>query len=132
MTAAQKYAWFNLMVIAVTCALVAITYPFLGHRAFGCFGMLGLLGLDPLFFRKKPGRVVADERDHLIWAQATLVAFAVFWLAFTLSASVLVPAVYGWDGALPVTYVCLGVAGGFMLFLGVQAATILVRYAQGY
>ena len=130
MTAAQKYAWFNLLVIGGSGALIAVSYPWIGQRAFGWFGLLGFLGLDPLFFRKSEGQVVADERDHLIWSQATLAAFAAFWVVFALAASVVVPTIYGWDGALPVVYVALSVAGGTMLFLGVQSATILICYTQ--
>jgi hypothetical protein len=66
MSAMQKFAWFNLAVIALTLMAVVSLFPFLGKGALGGFGFLGLTGFGPYFFRKKPGHVLADERDQLI------------------------------------------------------------------
>ena len=53
MSAAQKHAWFNLTVITLTLLIVFTLIPFLGKGALGGFGLSGLLGLGPFFFRKR-------------------------------------------------------------------------------
>ena len=63
MNASQKEAWFSLGVVLSALVIVAALVPFLGKGAMGGFGLLGLLGLNPLFFRKRHGAVVLDERD---------------------------------------------------------------------
>src|SRR5271155_5604416 len=61
MSAMQKFAWFNLIVIGTTLVVVLALVPF-GKGALGGFGLLGLLGFGPFFFRRKPGKVLMDER----------------------------------------------------------------------
>ena len=61
MSAAQKHAWFNLVIVLLCVITVVALIPVLGvQRAQGGFGILGLLGLGPLFFRKRAGVVVSD------------------------------------------------------------------------
>src|SRR5437899_10058017 len=99
MSATQKFAWFNLAVIALTLVVVLALLPFLGKGALGGFGFLGIIGLGPLFFRKRPGQVVADERDILIQRRAWILAYALFWVVFVLAAVLFAPLVYGQEGA---------------------------------
>lgn len=127
----QKFAWFNLAVVALTLLVVFALLPLVGARAMGGLGCLGLLGFGPLFFRQKPGQVVADERDHLIQWRAWIFAYALFWVAFVFVAALLSPAVYGEDGAVPVTIVRVSVVGGFMLVYAVASVAILAQYAGG-
>jgi hypothetical protein len=128
----QKFAWFNLAVIALTLLVVFSLLPLLGYRAMGGLGCLGLLGFGPLFFfRKKPGQMVADERDHLIQWRAWIFAYALFWVVFVLVASVLSAVVYGEDGAVPVTIVRISVFWAFLLVYALASAAILVQYAGG-
>src|ERR1700730_3421698 len=115
MSRMQKFAWFNLAVIALTLLVVLSLLPFLGYRAMGGLGCLGLIGFGPLFFRKKPGQVVADERDHLIQWRSWIFAYALFWGIFVLVAVVVSAMVYGEDGAVPVSVVRLSVFWAFML-----------------
>jgi hypothetical protein len=131
MSASQKFAWFNLAVIGLTLLLVLSLLPFMGHRAMGGFGCLGLIGLGPLFFRKKAGRVVMDERDHLIQWRSWIVAYSLFWVAFVLAAVFLSAVVYGEDGAVPVNVVQVSVGWGFMFVYAVASIAILVQYAGG-
>src|SRR5688572_6347881 len=105
MSPMQKFAWFNLAVIVVTLAVILSLFPFLGARALGGLGFLGLIGFSPLFFRGQPGKVVTDERDQLIQQRSWILAYAVFWVVFVLAAVVLSAAVYGEDGAVPVSVV---------------------------
>ena len=131
MSPMQKFAWFNLAVIALTLLVVFSLLPFLGYRAMGGLGCLGLIGFGPLFFRKKPGQVLTDERDHLIQARSWIVAYALFWVVFVLAAVVLSAVVYGEDGAVPVSVVRMSVAWGFMLVYGLASLAILAQYAGG-
>jgi hypothetical protein len=131
MSAMQKFAWFNLAVIAVTLVAVLSLLPFLGKGALGGFGFLGLIGFGPLFFRKKPGQVLTDERDQLIQWRSWIFAYAVFWVVFVLVAVVLSAVVYGEEGAVPVSVVRISVGCGFMLVFALASIAILVQYAGG-
>ena len=102
----------------------------LGRGALGGFGLLGLLGLGPLFFRRKAGGVVVDERDQAIQRRSVLVAYTVFWLAFV-AACVSLPGVLrvggvGAGGRGPVERLRRPDAGGRR----VSVAT-LVQYRRG-
>lgn len=127
----QKFAWFNLAVIGFTLVVIVALFPFLGHRAMGGMGFLGVIGLSPLFFRGQPGKVLADERDVLIQQRSWVLAYALFWLVFVLAAVVLSAAVYGQNGAVPVGVVQVSVAWGFMFVYSVASIAILVQYARG-
>jgi hypothetical protein len=80
----QKMSW--LMVIsmggAVVLSIIAVTvgYYMVGFpRAWAglaFWGLGGIGGLGPLIFKKDPGSVQADERDHLICLKAARVGFA--------------------------------------------------------
>jgi hypothetical protein len=131
MSATQKFAWFNLAVIALTLVAVLSLLPFLGRGALGGCGILGLLGFGPLFFRKKPGQVVTDERDQLIQGRSWILAYALFWVVFVLAAVFLSAVVYGEDGAVPVSVLRWSVACGFMLVYALASVAILVQYAGG-
>ena len=48
MSRMQKFAWFNLAVIALTLLVVFALLPFVGHRAMGGLGFLGLGAMDKL------------------------------------------------------------------------------------
>src|SRR6266404_2910925 len=114
MSQMQKFAWYNLAVIALTLVIVFSFLPFLGYRAMGGLGFLGFIGFGPLFFVKKAGQVIIDERDALIQQRSWILAYALFWVFFVLAAVFLSAWYYGWDGAIPVSVVQLSVAWGFM------------------
>ncbi|HEY7331130.1 MAG TPA: hypothetical protein VH592_26075 [Gemmataceae bacterium] len=131
MSAMQKFAWFNLAVIVFALLVVFSLMPFLGSRAMGGFGFLGFLGFAPLFFRKKPGKVLFDERDQQIQLLSFILAYSVCWVVFVLAAVYLSTAVYGENGAVPVVVVQWSVMCGFMLMQAVGSIAILVQYAGG-
>ena len=126
----QKEALFNLVVIALAITTVGLLYPILGRAALGGLGLLGFLGLAPMFYRKRRGQVIADERDNLIRIRSMILAYSVFWLAFV-GSTMLSFVVYGFDGAVPVTVIANAVWIGFMLVVGTQAIATLVQYARG-
>ena len=131
MSRMQKFAWFNLAVIALTLLVVFSLLPFLEYRAMGGLGFLGLMGVGPLFFRKKPGQVVTDERDRLIQWRSWIFAYAVFWVVGVFFAAILSALVYGEDGAVPVSVVRMSVFWALMLVYGLASIAILVQSAGG-
>jgi hypothetical protein len=131
MSALQKFAWFNLAVIVLTFVAVLALVPFLGKGALGGFGFMGLTGLGVLFFRKRPGKVLIDERDTLILRRSWIAAYALFWVVFVLAAGLLSPLVYGQDGVVPVLVVQYSVFCGFMLVYALVSVAILLQYAGG-
>ncbi|HLJ95158.1 MAG TPA: hypothetical protein VKU02_18420 [Gemmataceae bacterium] len=131
MSATQKYAWFNLAVIAGTLVVIVVLLPFLGKGALGGCGFLGLIGFGVLFFRKQPGKILTDERDRVIQLRSIILAYAVFWIVFVLAAALVSPWIYGQDGTIPVWVVQMSVFGGFMLVNAVMSIAILVQYAGG-
>jgi hypothetical protein len=130
MAALQKFAWFNLAVIAFTLAVVSIL-SFWGKGALGGFGFAGLLGFGVLFFRQRPGQVVTDERDFLIQRRSWILAYSLFWVIFVLAAVLLAPLVYGWEGAVPVLVIQISVFCSFMLLNALVSIAILVQYTGG-
>ena len=131
MSALQKFAWFNLIVIGFTVAAIVSLAPFLGKGALGGFGLLGLIGFGPFFFRKRKGQVLADERDVLIQQRSWIVAYSLFWVVFVVVAVFLSAAVYGGDGAVPVAVVQMSVAAAFMIVYGLASVAILLQYVGG-
>src|SRR5271165_1131723 len=130
MNASQKEAWFNLVVVLSALIMVAALVPFLGKGALGGFGFLGFLGLSPVFFRKRPGAVVLDERDTQIRLRSQFCAHLVFWLLFVLAAMT-APAVYGWDGSVPVGLVMTSVFCGMIVITVVSSLATLIQYGRG-
>ncbi|QDT95930.1 hypothetical protein [Gimesia aquarii] len=131
MSASQKHAWFNLMVILVSLIAVICLYPFLGWKANGALGLCGLLGFGPFFYRKRENEVVMDERDLLIEKRSTLLGYSVFWVVYVLVASLLLPMVYGKQGSIPVMVVQWSVFYALVLFLGLKSLATLVQHGRG-
>jgi hypothetical protein len=130
MNASQREAWFNLVVVLSALAMVTALVPFLGKGAMGGFGLLGFLGLSPVFFRKRHGAVVLDERDTQIRLRSQFCAHLVVWLLFVLAAMT-APAVYGWDGSVPVAMVMASVFCGMMVLYAVSSLATLIQYGRG-
>jgi hypothetical protein len=120
-----------LAVIALTLVVVLALLPLLGKGALGGFGLLGFLGFGSLFYRKRPGQVLTDERDQLIQRRSWVLAYSVFWVVFVLAAVVLSAFVYGEDGAVPVSVLRWSVFCGFMLVTALASIATLVQYAGG-
>lgn len=129
MSALQKFAWFNLAVIALALVVVLALVPLLGRGALGGLGVLGFLGFGPFFFRKKPGQVLTDERDQLIQRRSIVLGYSVFWVVFVFVGVVLSAAVYGLDGAVPVWVVQNSVCFGIMFVYAAASLAILIQYA---
>ena len=140
MNRTQKKAWFNLTVTVVTLLLAAAAIGTLAiivgmPRALGGLGFLGLwglLGLEPVLFRAKPGQptVDFDERDLQIDRKATLGAFAITYVYFV-AACMITWFIVGPDGVVRVVVLPGIVAGGFITSQIVRSVAILVQYKEG-
>ena len=89
MNAVEKVAWTELIVSVVAVVVVLALYPSMGNAATGGFGLLGLLGMAPLFLRKRGNQVVRDERDAKIEKLSSWVGFGTGWLVMMLSLAVI-------------------------------------------
>lgn len=130
MTSLQKFAWYNLGIISLTGLAVAVGYPIMGSPALGFLGILGFLGFGPLFFLKRGGKVIFDERDRLIQFRASTIAYSIFWVIFVMVCVFGTSTIYGENGDVPVTVVRLSVFWALMLVYLVQSIAILVQYAR--
>lgn len=97
----QKAAWFVLIVIGITVVLYGAAVPLFSwwfHRtmaeaavpALGVFGLLGLTGLETLFYRASRGGVLGnepamDERDWMLLTRAWTAGMRTFWLLFCIA-----------------------------------------------
>jgi hypothetical protein len=131
MSPAQRYAWFNLVVICVTLSVMLVLTPALGfRRAQGGLGILGLMGFGPLVFRKRPGKVFMDERDFLIQIRAWVLAYSLFWVVFV-GICVAAPFTFGTSGVVAVEWIQMSVWYAFMLVWGISAIATISQYAWG-
>jgi uncharacterized membrane protein len=130
MSAAQRNAWFNLIVVLVSVALVVGLSALMGWpKAIGGFALLAMLAFGPLFYRRRGAQVVVDERDVSIQRRSIVIGYGVFWLAFV-AACVSLPMVYGERGSVPVWMVTSAVWWGVAIVYGVAAAATLVQYGS--
>lgn len=97
----QKAAWFVLIVIGGTLVLYGAAVPALSwwfHRtmadaagpALGVFGLVGLTGFEPLFYRRNASQrnkpvATMDERDWLLSKKAWTAGMRIFWLTFCIA-----------------------------------------------
>ncbi len=80
MSAMEKVAWTEVVVSVAAVITVAVLYPWLGHRATGGFGLLGLLALSVVFVRRRGERVVVDERDREIERRSAKIGVETAWM----------------------------------------------------
>lgn len=132
MLASQKHAWFTVAVVLSSVVAVAALVPVLGlPRATGAFGLLGVLGFGPLFYRKRPGEVVTDERDAMIQRRSLAITAAVFWVLFV-EFCVFAPwFYYGSDGAVPVWMVQSSVLVAWVVVSLTYSVATLCQYGWG-
>lgn len=137
MNRAQKVAWFTLVVLALALGLslaaFCVGYFVLGVPAqraaagFGFIGIMGLVGLTPILFRKDKAKVQCDERDLVIQRNAAVAAYATFWLLFV--AAAMVPwFITGPNGMITINYLPWMVFGGMFVVVLVQAIVTLSQY----
>jgi uncharacterized membrane protein YbhN (UPF0104 family) len=137
MNRAQKIAWFTLVVATLSLGLSVIAfcigYFIFGAPArqaaagFGFIGIMGLIGLTPVLFRKDKDKVLADERDLMILRKAGIIAYSIFWVLFV--AAAMIPwFIIGPNGTITVNYLPWMVFGGMFVVMFVQSLVTLSEY----
>lgn len=140
----QKAAWYVLVVISGTFALYCAAIPAFSwwfHRsmaeaaapALGLFGLLGLTGLETLFYKSSNEMAPAmDERDWLLARRAWTTGMAIFWLLFcTAGVGIWVYLYYlmGLDRVtMPVFVFPVIIGGAAVIFMFSKALAILHLY----
>ena len=128
MNASEKVAWMEVVVTALSLAVVLILYPWLGYAATAGFGLLGFLGFGVVFMRQRGDEVVMDERDQQILQHATFQGFGIAWMGLFLS----LIAVSMWHGyheqAVPVYILIWLIWLQFALCYGIKGLLTLRAY----
>ncbi len=132
MTAQQRNAWYNLLVFAVAVAAYLVLVPLIGFsRAWGAFGLCGLWGFGVLFYKRKRGRLVQDERDEQIGRRSLLFAYSVFWLYFV--GACMIPwglLFFRGEESISVHVLPHLVFGGMIVVVLAQSVAILIQYGR--
>ena len=137
MNRAQKMAWFNLIVVAITigvtaAVVISLTLSYVMPSALVGLGFGGIIVfslITPLVFRAKqqPGEVSFDERDKQIHHRASVASdnasLAVF-LAVCMGSLFVV----GLSGSVPVHALPLMVCWAFVAGKLAESVAILVQY----
>ncbi|HUU27374.1 MAG TPA: hypothetical protein VM123_06145 [archaeon] len=86
MTSMQKFAWANLVVIALIIIAYLCLIPYFGIQKTtqgmaGMIGIIGLWGFVPIYYGiKRPRKLVFDERERAIFSRSLLAVLFVLWL----------------------------------------------------
>ena len=128
MNAVEKVAWTELLVSIGAAVVVFSLYPWVGEAAQGGFGLLGLLGITPLFLRKRGNQVVRDERDVEIEKLSSWFGFGTAWFVMTVSLA----AVTMWHAHIhrdvSPGLLCTLIWTQFALCFAIKGATTLIQY----
>ena len=80
MNAMEKVAWTEFVVSLAAVVVATLLFPWLGPRASGAFGLLGLIAFSLVFVRRRGNRVVFDERDNAIRRRAAGIGIGSAWM----------------------------------------------------
>lgn len=128
MNPVQKVAWTELIVSVLAIVLVATLYPWLGSAALGGFALLGLLGITPLFLRRRGNQVVRDERDAQIEQIASWFGFGTAYFLLMLS-MVAITLFYGQQQRdVPTSLLSVLLWSQFAFCYAIKGATALLQY----
>ena len=137
MNRVQKIAWFNLIVIGVSCILSGITIAVLTSivgmpRAFGGMGFMGIcgiMGFSNWIFRKDKGQVILDERDKLINKRAALAGFGASYL-FVGLVCMLPFFILGPRASMQVHWLPMIFMGAGLSLVLAHSAALLIQYGR--
>jgi len=128
MSALEKSAWSELVVVLLAAVAVAVFLPWMGHRASDWFGLLGLLPVGMYFLRKRGGRIIVDERDREIQRWSTSFGVNTAWMGTFLALIAIVLWYGGEDAAVPKWYLNWIIWLGFAVCYGARAAATIFAY----
>ena len=131
----QKAAYFTLIlcglaiVLSISAMLIlhfAVGIPwFISTSGFAFISIMGFSPIRPSLFKKDLRGL--DERDLLIKHKAMIAAYRSFWPLLVIA--VVVPFfIYGYNGTVPVWYLCWMVLGGFFWVFLIYSIAILNEY----
>jgi hypothetical protein len=131
MVAAQKHAFFNVIIAMLALVLFFILLPYLGAaRSQGAFAVLSLLALGPLFYRRKRDATISDERDELLLLRAARAGFIVFWLLFVFGVLGTYWFVFRSQPTMPSTILPGILWGAWVLFILCHGISLLICYER--
>jgi uncharacterized membrane protein len=128
MNAVEKVAWTELTVSILATILVLALYPWIGSAALGGFGLLGLLGITPLFLRKRGNQVVRDERDVEIERISSWFGFGTAWVLLMISLVVITMWHIDLNRDVPTSLLSVLIWAQFALCYAIKGATTLFQY----
>lgn len=132
MTDLRKFAWYQLVIIAVGCcafvAMFALTGNVLG--SFAAFSVLGLLAIPHIRAVSNRKRLVRDERDEAIWQKAESAGYATGWV-FLIIWGVWVGTTFPVHEGVPYVFVAPVVWIAWLLMMAARAVATLVLDGQG-
>ncbi len=128
----QKIAWFNLVVM-VAGAVLAMVMAAIGVIKFAVVILLGigcLVGISPVLFWRKRGKINFDERDELIYARGTLMASVITCSYFAVMC-IMAFIFFRSKGSVPVYELIALVVGAFFCFVTSKSLITLLAYRMG-
>ena len=131
MNAQQKVAWFNLAVFTAAVAAYGVLVPIMGPSpALGAFGILGMWGLTPFFFRRRNAEVLVDERDEFVNLRGFVVGAVVFWLCFVAVCMTTWGVIRYWkhQETVSVDILPVLVGGGMIVLMLSHSVAMLIQY----
>lgn len=128
MNALEKVAWTELIVSVLAIVVVFALYPWLGNAALGGFGLLGLLGITPLFLRKRGNQIVSDERDREIEKHSSWFGFGTAWIVMLLSLVIVTMWHSHQQRDVPTGLLSVMIWAQFALCYAINGAMSLIQY----
>ena len=128
MSALEKSAWSELVVVLLAVVAVAVCLPWMGHRATAWFGLLGLLPIGMYFLRKRGEGIIVDERDQGIQRRSLSIGVSAAWMGTFLALIAIVLWYGGDDTAVPTRYLTWIVWLQFAGCYGVKAVATIFAY----
>ena len=131
MNAMEKVAWTELVVSVSAVTVATLLFPWLGHRATGGFGLLGLLVLSIVFVRQRGNQVVVDERDREIERRATRIGVGTAWMTlFTALIAATLWANYSHINAVSTRFLIWLIWVQFAICYGTKGLVAVIMYRR--